>query len=70
MEKNVLKLFLESPFPLHGRKTWGKGLIHVMNEHCRVTIVNEVHESTLDCDVLGREPYLALLYSWPLLRGA
>ena len=40
------------------------------DEHYRVTIVNEVHESALDCDVLGREPYLALLYSWPLLLGA
>lgn len=52
MWKNVLKLFLESPFPPHGGNTWGKGRIHVMNEHCHVMIVNEVHKSALDCDVL------------------
>lgn len=31
---------------------------------------SETCASDLDCDILGREPCLALLYSWPLLPGA
>ena len=61
---HILKLFIPrvSVSPAW-REEMGK-------RQCSCDADSEACVSDLDSDILGREPCLALLYSWPLLPGA